>query len=200
MRRLARSRLGLESRWALGQSTWGGYSLFFFCEEERKTAPSTSSDSNNPFYSKNSNSNCRLEDSDEEQGLQSDILNLVTNPQLVNNSTEQSRAEQTSTVESSTTVPLIVEPSRAKITTTTELAATTVEPTAVESTIVEQTTSHRAEQTISAEPPQATKQAAAAQTTPPPPLSEDKGYGHGVTLDSMIVTPHFLHWVKSQSM
>ena len=33
-----------------------------------------------------------------------------------------------------------------------------------------------------------TEQTATAQTTTPPP-SEDEGYGHGVTLDSMIVTP-----------
>ena len=36
--------------------------------------------------------------------------------------------------------------------------------------------------------PQMIEQMAATQTTPPPP-SKDKGYGHGVTLDSMIVTP-----------
>ena len=64
---------------------------------------------------------------------------------------------------------------------------TTTEPAAVESTRAEQAVSPRAEQTMS-EQPQMTEQTATAQTTTPPPF-EDEGYGHGVTLDSMIVTP-----------
>ena len=115
-------------------------------------------------------------DSNEEQGLQSDILNLLGNPQLAKSSAEQPRAEQTSAAK-----PPTAEPSQAKKT-------TTAEPAAVDSTRAEQSASHRAEQTVNAEPPQVTEQTAATQTNPPPP-SEDKGYGHGVTLDSMIVTP-----------
>ena len=58
--------------------------------------------------------------------------------------------------------------------------------------------SSRAEQIVSVEP-QVTEQAATVQSTPPPPSedfqntsllpSQDEGYGHGITLDSMIVTP-----------
>ena len=40
-----------------------------------------------------------------------------------------------------------------------------------------------------------TEQAAAARNTPPPP-SEDEDYGHGITLDSMIVAPRVLTLVE----
>ena len=64
------------------------------------------------------------------------------------------------------------------------------EPPIAEKTIIAKpaiTESLRAEQIVSTEH-QMTEQAVAAQNTPPP-SSEDKGYGHRIILDSMIVTP-----------
>ena len=71
-------------------------------------------------------------------------------------------------------------------------------PAAIKSTRVEQVVSPRAEQIVSAQP-QMTEQTAAVQNTPPTP-SEDEGYGHGITLDSMIVTPRVPTLVESQPM
>ena len=139
-----------------------------------------------------------LEDSDEEEGLLSDVLNLLVNPttssvqptasihtpkvapvaenitdQLADNSAEQPRTYQTSAAE-----PSIAKPS---------------EPSRVEKATT------NAEQTVSAEPPLVIEQPVATQNTPPPssegpqnasPLPyEDEGYGHRITLDSMIMTP-----------
>ena len=87
--------------------------------------------------------------------------------QPTEDSAEQFRVEQTSAAE-----PPITKPSRAEKT-------TTIEPATIKSP--------RAEQAISAEP-QMTEQTATAQNTPPHP-SEDEGYGHRISLDSMIVTP-----------
>ena len=70
-------------------------------------------------------------DSDEEQDLQFDVLNLITNLQPTNNFAQQ--AEQASTVEPSIAEPSTTEPPRAKITTT-----------AIKPTIAEQTITPRA--------------------------------------------------------
>ena len=82
---------------------------------------------------------------------------------------------------------------------------TNAKPIIANFTIAEYLSPNRAKQTASAEPPQSIEQTAAAQTTSPPivqtgppptaqttpfPPFKDEGYGHGVTLDSMIVTPH----------
>ena len=123
--------------------------------------------------------------------MQYDVLNLLSNPQLTKNSTEQARAEQMP----ATASPF--EPLSAEKT-------TNVEPIIVDSLAAEQSSSHRAEQTTNAEPPQPIEQTVAAQTTSspvaqivpptaaqttPPPPAKDEGYGHGVTIDSMIVAP-----------
>ena len=94
-------------------------------------------------------------DSNEEQGLQSDVLNLFDNPQPTKNPTDQTRAEQVPATETPITGPSAIE----KITIAKAVIAY--------SSAAEQSTPPIAEQAASAEPPQSTEQTAATQITSP---------------------------------